>query len=165
MTIARKQIAWAIINLLNGQGPQTAPISVPSNPVYPTVGRKLPDPNDLSGGEFPGLFVIKPDEEYTYDGEGDTMPPTRQLNFLIVVYTDFTNQSNAVPADAIDDLMDGIDAAIAPTGADMMNGNRQTLGGLVYSCVVTGEPKFYPGDGEGKGGFHVPVRVTLASYP
>jgi hypothetical protein len=166
MSTVRKQIAWAIINQLNGQGPQIAPIQTPVNPTFPTVGRKLPDPNNLSGGEFPGLFVIKPDEEYSYDGEGSTVPPTRVLKFLAVIYTDFSDDPPAVPADALDDLMDGIDGALAAQPPDILgNGGRQTLGGLVYNCVIAGEPKFFPGDEEGKGGALVPISVTLNQYP
>lgn len=165
MSVSRKFIAWAIINLLNGQGPQPSSITTPVRPIFPTVGRKLPDPNTLSGGQFPGLFVIKPDEQYAYDGEGNSVPPTRSLNFLAVVYTDYTDDPAAVPADVLDDLMDGIDAALAPPVANVLQGGRQTLGGLVENCVIVGEPKFFPGDEEGKGGFHVPLRVTLNQYP
>jgi hypothetical protein len=162
--VARKDIAWAIINQLNGQGPQTSPLPVPTDPTFPTVGRRLPDPETLSGGTFPALYLIKPSETYTYDGEGDAVPPTRVLDFLAVIYTDFNAQPNVVIADVIDDLMDGIDAAIAPSGSDYLT-SRQTLGGLVYNCVVYGEPKFAPGDEQGKGETLVPIRVTLNQYP
>jgi hypothetical protein len=165
MTI-RKQVAWALINLLNGQGPQTSQIKTPQNAIFPTVGRRLVDPNSISGGMFPALFVIKPAEVYSYDGEGDTSPPIRMLDFLAVIYTDYSSNPAAVPADAIDDLMDGVDAAIAPGAADILgSGGRQTLGGLVYNCVIIGEPKFAPGDAEGKGETTIPIHITLNQYP
>ena len=165
-TVSRKAIAWSLINLLNGQGPVPNSIGSPVNPIFPTAGRRLPDPNALSGGQFPGLFVIKPSEHWTYDGEGETVPPTQVIDFLAVIYTDYSQQVNAVPADGIDDLFDGIVTALAPGVLDQWgNGGRQTLGGIVQNCIITGEPKFAPGDAEGKGETIIPISVTLNQYP
>lgn len=156
---SRKQIAAALLALL-----------APAGGPFLTSGRRLTDPENVAGGKFPALFLIKPGERYTYDGDGETMPPTRSLDFLAVIYTDYTGGTSAenaafVPADGMDDLLDFIDLALMPLGADALNGNRQTLGGLVYSCIVSGEPKLAPGDSIGKGEMLIPIRVTLYQYP
>ncbi len=154
MATTRKAIAAALLNLL-----------APPGGAFPTSGRRLVDPEGISGGQYPALFLIKPREKYSYDGEGETMPPTRALEFVAVVYFDYTANPAAVPADGIDDLLDTIDAAIAPTGADALNGNRQTLGGLVYHVAIHGEVQLAPGDFIGKGEIEIPIQVWPNSYP
>ena len=153
--VTRKAIAAALLQLL-----------APPNGPFPTSGRKVPDPETLSGGDFPALFLIKGSETYTYDGEGDTVPPTRVIDFSAVIYTDFSDDPRAVPADAIDDLLDQVDGLIAAQPTDQIkNGGRQTLGDLVYNTVISGELHLAPGDAQGKGMTLIPIRVTLNQYP
>ena len=40
-----------------------------------------------------------------------------------------------VPDTAMNAVLDAIDTAVAPSGADAVNGNRQTLGGLVFALL------------------------------
>jgi hypothetical protein len=151
MAVTRKQIAAALLALLA--------------PTVQTTGRRLVDPEQIGGGNFPALFLIKGTEKYHYDGEGETLPPTRVLDFEAYILTDYTATPAAVPADAIDDLLDAIDTALAPPIVDQLNnGNRQTLGGLVYNCVISGDIKIAPGDSIGKGEVLIPIQVTLGRY-
>jgi hypothetical protein len=152
MAVTRKQIAAALLTLLNGGN------------TFPTVGRRLVDPEQIGGGNFPALFLIKGTEKYHYDGEGETLPPVRVMDFEAYILTDYSGNAAAVPADAIDDLLDAIDTALAPGIADQLNGNRQTLGGLVYNCVIAGDVKLAPGDSIGKGEVLIPIQVTLGRY-
>jgi hypothetical protein len=150
MAVTRKQIAAALLALL-----------APTGGSFPTSGRRLVDPETLSGGQFPALFLIKGTEKYHYDGEGETLPPVRVMDFEAYILVDYSGNAAAVPADGIDDLLDAIDAALAPIGVDALNGNRQTLGGLVYNCKISGDIKLAPGDSIGKGEVLIPIQVTL----
>lgn len=151
---SRKQIAAALLAQLNGGNK------------FVKTGRRDNAPEQAASPGEPGLFLIKPRESYSYDKDQNGVPPVRELRFLAVVYTDVGTDPNAVPADVIDDLLDAIDAALAPTVVDQINnGGRQTLGGLVYDCRIVGEPELAPGDSQGKGQTIVPVHVTLNQYP
>lgn len=148
---SRKAIAAALLAQLN------------SGNVFTTAGRRLRAPEQAASPGNPGLFLIKPKETYKYDSDDEQgVPPHRELEFLAVIYTDVGAVENAVPADVIDDIMDAIDAALAPGVVDQLsNGGRQTLGGLVYSARIIGDPMFAPGDIQGKGSTTVPIRVVL----
>ena len=55
---------------------------------------------------------------------------------------------------------DARDAALTPSGADLALG-RQTLGGTVYDCKITGVPVRDPGDLDGDAIAVVAVRLVL----
>lgn len=152
----RKAIAAALLAQLTAGGQFVA------------TGRRLRAPEQGASAGKPGLFLIKPKERYAYDG-GERergVPPVRTLQFLAVIYTDVGNDETAMPADVIDDLLDAIDSALAPSLLDQMqNGARQTLGGLVYDARAEGDADLAPGDVQGKGTTVVPIKVILVSYP
>lgn len=143
----RKAIAAALLALLNGQS------------TFTKVGRRLVDPEQAAAVNQPGLFLIKPTEKYTRDDRGT--PGVKTMDFYAVIYTDVGNDANAVPADVIDDLLDIIDVQLRPTGADLVETGRQTLGGRVYDCRISGDPDIAPGDANGKGETVIPIEVIL----
>jgi hypothetical protein len=150
----RKAIAAALLAQLTSGGQFTK------------KGRRDRAPEQAASPGAPGLYLLKPREEYKYGGDDRGMPPIREMSFLAIVYTDVGADATAVPADVIDDLLDAIDTALAATGVDLIsNQGRQTLGGTVYDCRVEGEIEFAPGDSQGKGETAVPIRVILNSYP
>ena len=152
---SRKSIAAALLAQLT-QGSQFA-----------KSGRRDRAPEQAAAPTAPGLYLLKPRETYRYsDGAGRGVPPVRELYFLAVIYTDVGANASAVPADVIDDLLDAMDQALAPSPADQLaNGARQTLGGLVYDCRIDGEVECAPGDLQGKGQTVVPIKVVLNQYP
>ena len=150
----RKAIAAALLKQLTAGGQFT------------NSGRRDRKPEQAASPNKPGLYLVKPREEYKYEADQRGVPPVRDLYFVAIVYTDVSGDATAVPADIIDDLLDIIDAALAPSVADQLqNGARQTLGGLVYDCRIDGEVEFAPGDSQGKGETAVPIRVILKDYP
>jgi hypothetical protein len=154
MTISRKSVAAALLKQLTAGGQFTK------------TGRRDRAPEQAASPGKPGLFLVKPRENYSYEGDNRGVPPVRDMRFLAVVYTDFSGDENAIPADVIDDLLDAVDAALAPSPTDqVINGGRQTLGGLVYDCRIEGESDLAPGDVQGKGQTVVPIRVTINGYP
>jgi len=152
---ARKTIAAALLTKLTAGGAFTA------------SGRRDSKPEQAASIGAPGLFLLKPREVYTYESGANGVPPVRDLHFLALIYTDVgTTDPTQVPADVIDDLLDAIDTALAPSPSDqVMNGARQTLGGIVYDCRIEGDVDIAPGDVQGKGMVLVPIRVVLNQYP
>jgi hypothetical protein len=151
---SRKSIAAALLAQL-AQGGQ-----------FTKSGRRDRAPEQAAAPKAPGLYLVKPREAYLYSDDARGVPPTRELYFLAVIYTDVGKEADAVPADIIDDLLDAVDQALAPSQVDQVtNGARQTLGGLVYDCRVEGEIECAPGDNQGKGQTAVPIKVTLKQYP
>lgn len=124
----RKSIAAALLTQLT-QGGQ-----------FTKSGRRDRAPEQAAAPKAPGLYLVKPREAYLYSDDARGVPPTRELYFLAVIYTNVGKEADAVPADIIDDLLDAVDQALAPSQVDQVtNGARQTLGGLVYDCRVEGE--------------------------
>lgn len=149
---SRKAIAAALLAVL-------AP---PGGP-FVNSGRRLRKPEQAASPNKPACYLIKPKESYKYaNDEQQGVPSVRSMDFLAVIYTDVGADENAVPADVIDDILDALDTALAPTGTDQVRyGGRTTLGGLVYSVRIEGEPYFAPGDVQGKGSTTVPIKVWL----
>jgi hypothetical protein len=65
-----------------------------------------------------------------------------------------------VSASAINAALDAIDAALAPSSADPALG-RQTLGGAVHDCKISGVPVRDTGDLDGDGLVVVSMRLIL----
>lgn len=132
----------------------------PPGGAFPTSGRRLPDPEGVRGGPYPALYLIKPNERYDRSAS-NTLPPKRLMETYAVIYTDVSGNSDAVPADVVDDLLDIVDTALAPSPADQLRGGGQTLGGLVVNCVIDGSLDIAPGDIQGKGTVVIPINITL----
>lgn len=149
--VARKTIAAALLAQLVSGGQFT------------NYGRRLRKPEQSASPGKPGVYLIKTKETYKFDSEDDQgVPPTRSMDFLAVLYTDVGADETAVPADVIDDLLDALDTALAPTVLDQLNnGGRQTLGNRVYSARIMGDVDFAPGDIQGKGSTAIEIRVVL----
>ena len=66
----------------------------------------------------------------------------------------------AIGAAQLNDIMDALDVALAPAGADLTLG-RCTLGGAAYRCAIDGKPLKDPGDLDGDGLLLVPISIVL----
>jgi hypothetical protein len=85
--------------------------------------------------------------------------PSRTLEAKLFLY--FDSRDPTTPgASAINDALDAIDAALTPVALDLAYG-RQTLGGAVYDCKITGVPVRDVGDLDGDGLAVVGVRLVL----
>lgn len=83
----------------------------------------------------------------------------RTVEVRLFVYTD-ASLLTAPPASQLNAIADALDAALAPTGADIPLG-RNTLGGTAYWARIEGSTLKAPGDLDGDGILVVPVRITL----
>jgi hypothetical protein len=109
---------------------------------------------------MPYLTMIKTGERRERQEEG---LPVLVLEYHVFLYTSAGMDPADVPDTAMNTLLDAIDAAITPSGADLLNGNKQTLGGLVSHCYPLGPSFVDTGDVDGKGVAAIPFEI-LASW-
>ena len=103
----------------------------------------------------PAFFQLESGPE-TYQW---TSPATPRRTFEARLFLYFDSRDPSTPgATAINAALDAIDAALTPAGADVGLG-RQTLGGAVYDCKITGVPVRDTGDLDGDGLAVVSVRL------
>lgn len=105
----------------------------------------------------PALFQLEAGPE-TYQWTQLALP-RRTLEAKLFLYFDARDPTTP-GSTAINQALDAIDAALSPTGTDLALG-RQTLGGAVYDCRVTGVPVRDVGDLDGDGLAVVAVRLVL----
>jgi hypothetical protein len=104
----------------------------------------------------PALFQLESGPE-TYQW---TSLATPRRSFEAKLFLYFDARDPATPgARAINDALDAIDAALAPSRLDGARG-RQTLGGAVYDCKITGVPVRDTGDLDGDGLAVINVRLV-----
>ena len=105
----------------------------------------------------PALFQLEAGPE-TYQWT-QLATPRRTLEAKLFLYFDARDPTTP-GSSAINAALDALDAALAPTGADLAAG-RQTLGGAVYDGRITGVPVRDVGDLDGDGLAVVSVRLIL----
>ena len=104
----------------------------------------------------PALFQLESGPE-TYQW-ASLATPKRTLEAKLFLYFDARDPTTP-GASAINAALDAIDAALAPSGADAASG-RQTLGGAVHDCKISGVPVRDTGDLDGDGLAVVCVRLV-----
>jgi hypothetical protein len=123
---------------------------------FVAVGRRLRDPENVASNERPALYLIEHEDEY--QRPAPNLPPIRTLTCWAIVYTDSRQDQNAIPATQQNNIIDAIDVALAPGGSD---DGYQTLGGLVFSCMVDGHVQRASGDVTGKGLIAIPIKIIM----
>jgi hypothetical protein len=126
---------------------------------YPwgVASRRLKLWSEVPAALRPALFQLEAGAE-TYQWPTPATP-RRTLEAKLFLY--FDARDPTIPgASAINAALDALDAALAPSGADLALG-RQTLGGAVHDCKINGAPVRDPGDLDGDGLAVVSVKVVL----
>ncbi len=130
------------------------------NPAYPwvsPVSNRLQLIYNVQKTDRPVCFVFQGGIE-KYEWTNNTLP-RRIMPVRLYIYTAAQDQINS-DADVQDAILDAIDSALAPKGADMVLG-RNTLGGAVYNCRIKGGVLRVPGDLDGDGMLVLPIDLTL----
>jgi hypothetical protein len=98
------------------------------------IRRPLP-PASVNSGQFPAVFMEQGNAIVTSDFSG--VGAKWVLPVDVLIYDQQGSDPNAIPASALNTLVDAVRTALAPdfTG-------KQTLGGLALNCVVTGNVEF-----------------------
>jgi hypothetical protein len=105
---------------------------------------------------FPALFVQSTGTQYPpRDVRG--LPPKRTITAELWVYTDAGKDPNANPEQALNDIIDAVEAALLPG----VNSNAQTLGGIVSHAWIEGEIEQFPGVLDGIAKAIIPVKILV----
>jgi hypothetical protein len=147
MTVAtREQISAAFFELISGAAKFTA------------TSRRFVHWDQVNETQMPFLTMLKTGEQRGRQSEG---LPTLTINAHVFVYLSSGMDPEDVPDTAMNTLLDAIDATVAPSGADAVNGNRQTLGGLVSHCYPFGPVFVDTGDVDGKAVAAIPFQILV----
>ncbi len=140
----REQAVGALLARITAAYPWASPPS-----------RRLKLWSDVPASMRPACFLFEGGTE-SYAGTG---PIKRTLSLRLFVYV--SAHDPAVPgAAALNAVMDALDAALSPAGAELALG-RCTLGGAAYRCSIEGRPLKDPGDLDGDGLALVPITIVL----
>jgi len=121
------------------------------------AARRLKLWSEVPAALRPALFQLEAGPE-TYQWPTPAAPK-RTLEAKLLLY--FDARDPATPgASAINAALDALDSALAPTGGDLALG-RQTLGGAVHDCKISGVPVRDSGDLDGDAIAVVAVRIVL----
>lgn len=121
---------------------------------FATSGRRVVMWTKIS--EFPALFLNAVGNHYPAP-ENRHLPPKRTLAYEIWIYSSAGKDPNAVPESALNDLVDAVEAALAPSVVT----NVQTLGGIVSHCWIEGQVELFSGVLDGIAKAIVPVKILV----
>ena len=121
---------------------------------FNTSGRRLQLWSKVAS--FPALFVQSTGTHYLpRDVRG--LPPKRTITAALWVYTDVGKDPNANPEQALNDIIDAVEGALAPSVVSGV----QTLGGLVSHAWIEGEIEQFPGVLDGIAKAIIPVKILV----
>lgn len=119
--------------------------------------RKLKLWSDVPVTSRPACFLFEGGlETYAWS---ESAIPKRVIEAKIFAYLN-ANDRAVIGASLLDGVMDALDSAFMPKGADAVLG-RNTLDGHVYSCRIDGKVLKDPGDFDGDALLIVPVKLVL----
>lgn len=119
--------------------------------------RRLKLWNDVVVSSRPACFLYEGGEDvYTWT-EGAR--PRRVIDIKLFIYLNAKDTTVAGGA-LINDVMDALDTAFTPKGADQVLG-RNTLSATAYHCRIEGKILKDPGDLDGDALVVVPVKIVL----
>ena len=146
MTHAREaKIAVALWGLLEGAASFTA------------TSRRFVSWDQVNETQMPFLTMLKTGEDRAR--KSDTLP-LLTLTYHVFVYLSAGMDPDDTPETAMNTMLDAIDSAVKPTGADLPIG-KQTLGGLVDHCYPLGPVFVDTGDVDGKGVAAIPFEILV----
>lgn len=125
---------------------------------FRTTGRRVEFWTNVA--EQPACFVRNVKDEYQRQGG---LPPKTTLHLEVWLYTKGGSAPEQPPGIALNNLLDALDAALSPSGADIAIG-RNTLGlgmNVVSHCWIEGEVMYDPGDLDQQAKGMVPIRILV----
>ena len=119
-----------------------------------TASRRLRHWTSVEAAEQPALFLVQK-MEAARQAEG--APTTWRAELDVYVYCQAPDDTTS-PAIVLNPLLDAIEAALTPQGADSLIG-AQTLGGLVKHCWISGAIETDEGALGGQAVAIVPIEI------
>jgi hypothetical protein len=123
---------------------------------FVTASRRLRHWGDVGPAEQPALFQAQKSETAK---RTRGLPPRWTLEVDLYIYAQAPDELTA-PATVLNPLLDAVDAALAPGGADVATGT-QTLGGLVSHCWIAGKIQTDEGVLGGQAVAIVPIEIMV----
>ena len=133
--VTREQIAVALFSLLQSMGPT----------VIKTYSRRPALWQQTTA--MPALYMGNPMENYVYQ-HGNAAPAHVNLSFDIFIYINVAKDPNVIPDTVLNNLLDAVETTL---GGFAVNGQPQTLGGLVINTWIEGDIHRAPGYINGQG--------------
>jgi len=130
-------------------------LQVPMKTGFVTTSRRLKHWDQVAAQ--PALFLRGITEEAQYP-QGQGALQLLSIGAEIWIYTNAGQNPDAVPETALNNLIDAIQAAVAP---DDPTQQRFTLGGLVFWCRIAGRIEKEPGDAAGQAVAMIPVEILV----
>ena len=152
MITSRETIMTALQALLNAVTFAPTTGANPATTWAIPVGRRLKIWTDVP--LQPACFLTSHAEEDAYSSE--LTPSKTTIDATLYVYIK-TNDPTSIPAIDLNNILDGIDAAIAPS---VVTG-KLTLGGIVSHCRRDGKVMLDPGDLDGQGLAIIPIKILV----
>jgi hypothetical protein len=124
---------------------------------FQTTGRRLRDP--AAEQDMPALYLVELNELHAY--RGSTSGVVVELNCEAWIFTRVGADANAVPAAALNTLIDAVERALTPVGTHF----RQNLGlnGIVYARIE-GELQKDPGHSAQTAMAVIPIKIAAAQH-
>jgi hypothetical protein len=124
---------------------------------FQTTARRLRDP--AAEQDMPALYLVELNELHAY--RGSTSGVVVELNCEAWIFTRVGADANAVPAAALNTLIDAVERALYPNGTHF----RQTLGlnGIVYARIE-GELQKDPGHSAQTAMAVIPIKIAAAQH-
>jgi hypothetical protein len=144
--VTREQISATFFALIAGAMDFTA------------TSRRFVHWDQVNETQMPFLTMLKTGEMRGRQNEGLS---TLTINAHVFIYMSAGMDPEVTPDTAMNALLDAVDAAVAPSGADALNGNKQTLGGLVAHCYPLGPVFIDTGDIDGKAVAAIPFQILV----
>lgn len=146
MSIAREPIYAALFALVQSAAASHAV----------TIARRFVLASQVPPAEQPAVFQVEKSERVQHERRG--LPSKYWLSVDLVVYVQ-AGDSASIPSQAINQILDAIDAALAPSPDDPMH--NQTLGGLVEHAWIEGEALIVEGTLQDQSVAIVPVQLFV----
>jgi hypothetical protein len=126
---------------------------------FVTVSRRVKLFSDVPAEQQPACFQA---EHITTEEQRTGMPYKSSVEFNWIIYQNVARDPNALGAVENNLILRGIRRALAPKPNDPgYPDKRNTLGGLVHHCFISGRIFKDPGDIDGQGMLVVPIKVLV----
>ena len=128
---------------------------------FQTASRRLASPPEEA--DMPAMYLLDIAEEHP--PREASRPYLAVISCELLIFSTAGEDPSTVPASALNNLIDAVEAALYPTGAQPGGGFQQSLGlrGVQY-CRIEGEVQKDPGHDGRLAGVAIPLRIAVFPY-
>ena len=126
---------------------------------FKMISRRVKHFADVPGSEQPACFQA---EHTTTEEQRTSLPYKTTLEANWIIYQCVGKDKSAIPATENNLILKGVRQALAPATDDPgYLDKRNTLGGLVHHCFISGRIFKDPGDLDDQGMIVVPIKLLV----